>query len=134
MTIENFVTDIKYMRGINDDIFINKSDSELLTLFYDYAFSDLINDMQDGLRLDVNSDNYTEIMNEAIDKNTEMLQIALAARQLYYYYLQNNDGAGSATERRTKFYLDRYNFNKSKFVTMLVRGNMTVTTKTVKIG
>lgn len=94
------------------------SDSELEELYVYEAKLDVKHDIINALGIDQEDDT---TLDTVVDLNTEKLQMVLAIKQLEYYYLQNNEGEGSQTYERYKYYRKKYEEHKVKFSSLMVR-------------
>lgn len=100
--------------------FTTVTDAELSELFYYESKLDLEYDIRAALNLDPED---TTTLDDVTDLNETFLGMALANRQLMYYYLQNNDGDGSASYDRMRYYTKQYSDMKANFSKLLERSN-----------
>lgn len=94
------------------------TDNELKELFVYEAKMDLKDDLITALNIDQEDD---DTIDDVVDLNSTKLQMVLAIKQLEYYYLQNNDGEGSQTYERYKYYKKKYEDHKQRFSSIMQR-------------
>lgn len=128
----------RYIRDGNESVFEGESDTLLIGLYKDAAKSDMLEDLMRSLNIDVlDAGGY---LDEVVDLHTQsnaktdILRKALAAKQLWYYYFDNNAGEGTFNYDKMRFYERRYNSYKSRFEMLNNRGTIKITRSRLKLG
>lgn len=107
---------------------VDLSSAQKIALKQVQAKEDMKWDLEEALGYEYDTDDFETYLTD----NESFLQEALACRQLYWYYLEQNAGEGSAADKKTKSYAILYKRKQDRFASLIEHD--TPTRKTVTIG
>jgi hypothetical protein len=119
MTFDALTINATYMRETSADILTTNdySDAALVSLKYNVAKNQLKHDMRQSLGLGDNTTDNTRL-DDVTDKYETDIQNALMYLQLYWFFVEVNDGEGTKNNDRMKQYKGAYEQAKREFASM----------------
>jgi hypothetical protein len=120
------------MRTGNNDVFIQMTDADLIALNQTAAKNQLELDLFTECGIDYLDTNHA--IQTIIDRHEYTLQTALSYLQLALYYQEIQDGEGSKSYVRWKYYLKCYEYSKKAFGKLLINETNTVVTSRISLG
>jgi hypothetical protein len=105
-----FATTAANIRNKEEAQFQNVTDADLILLKQTQAKRDMLFDLLQILNYDTESD-----ITSILDEHTDFLREALSYRQLYWYWLELDNGEGSPTHLRMTNYSKLYDKCKLQF-------------------
>ena len=111
-------TDLSYIKAGNMDIIGSKPDTYLNALYYTASYDEIRIDLINELKIhpydsELRLDSVYELHSKFLDRT-------LTKKQLAYYYQENNDGEGSKSYDRWKYYDKGYSDDKKRFSGLLI--------------
>jgi hypothetical protein len=121
------------IRTGNDDILTadKYTDAELQELDYEASSFDVKLDLCSAQQIGISNVTALDALYTAYQ---EQLERALAYKQLFYFYFRQNDGDGSLTHDRMKYYEKMYNKEAAAFGKWRVSSNVFTSTGNIKRG
>lgn len=133
MAFSDITANVETLRSGNEDILTESdyNDSQLQDLNKERAYFDLKLDLIEAQQITLSD---ISILNAIYDKYSEQLKRALAYKQLFIFYFEENNGLGSKTHDRMNYYDKKYAEEKEKFGKMKVTDNIFTKTVNIKRG
>ncbi|MCX7909592.1 MAG: hypothetical protein N2560_08770 [Ignavibacteria bacterium] len=116
MDWDSFLSDAKYIRAKEGDLFEKATDDYLRALKVEQAKQDMKWDIEEVLGVSI-TDPFAQ---DFLQSNADYLREMLALRQLYWYFLERTNGEGSLTQIKADVYKKLYNERRSRLGSLIV--------------
>lgn len=131
-TFDGLETTVDLMMTGNRDVLAKMSENDVVNLNKTVAKLEL---KQDLIQLNgIDSLDENNLLDEIVVYNENYLQRVLSYKQLALYYLENNDGDGSQSFERFKYYDKRYSDENNKLSGLLIKETNIVTSNRISLG
>ena len=120
------------LRTGNNDVFVYKTDDELINLNLEAAKNELLYDLYSGCGIDYADTN--GVIQLILERHEWRLQEALSYKQLALYYQEIQEGEGSKSYVRWKYYLKEYEKEEQDFGKLMINESNVVTTSRISLG
>ena len=113
MTWEELKANVDFLKSGNQDMLQSMTDEEIQNMYLEVAKSEMQLDIETSLSLVPND---TVALDAITDKHLQRVQNALAYKQLQLFYKDNEEGEGSRSRERLKYYTKEYATLKETFI------------------